>query len=178
MHSPEHCFTRFTADTSDYELPTQFTFPFYYTPHPLCVLAAKQLQQHLLAQTDFEHDFGLVNEETGRGKMFGVLLVKSPQGELGFLSAFSGKIADQNLIPGFVPPVYDMLTDEGFFRAETDAINAANAEYKTCAANPELADLKAQIQADRAAYQQEEQNKVFQQQPAGLLLNLSCFFSW
>ncbi|EDM57212.1 pseudouridylate synthase, 23S RNA-specific, partial [Vibrio parahaemolyticus AQ3810] len=159
MHSPEHCFTRFTADTSDYELPTQFTFPFYYTPHPLCVLAAKQLQQHLLAQTDFEHDFGLVNEETGRGKMFGVLLVKSPQGELGFLSAFSGKIADQNLIPGFVPPVYDMLTDEGFFRAETDAINAANAEYKTCAANPELADLKAQIQADRAAYQQEEQTQ-------------------
>lgn len=160
MHSPEHCFTRFTADTSDYELPTQFTFPFYYTPHPLCVLAAKQLQQHLLAQTDFEHDFGLVNEETGgRGKMFGVLLVESPQGELGFLSAFSGKIADQNLIPGFVPPVYDMLTDEGFFRAETDAINAANAEYKTCAANPELADLKAQIQADRAAYQQEEQTQ-------------------
>lgn len=112
MHSPEHCFTRFTADTSDYELPTQFTFPFYYTPHPLCVMAAKQLQQHLLAQTDFEHDFGLVNEETGRGKMFGVLLIESPQGELGFLSAFSGKIADQNLIPGFVPPVYDMLTDE------------------------------------------------------------------
>ncbi|MEF1160043.1 pseudouridine synthase, partial [Vibrio parahaemolyticus] len=159
MHSPEHCFTRFTADTSDYELPTQFTFPFYYTPHPLCVMAAKQLQQHLLAQTDFEHDFGLVNEETGRGKMFGVLLIESPQGELGFLSAFSGKIADQNLIPGFVPPVYDMLTDEGFFRAETDAINAANAEYKTCAANPELADLKAQIQADRAAYQQEEQTQ-------------------
>lgn len=159
MHSPEHCFTRFTADTSDYELPTQFTFPFYYTPHPLCVMAAKQLQQHLLAQTDFEHDFGLVNEETGRGKMFGVLLVESSQGELGFLSAFSGKIADQNLIPGFVPPVYDMLTDEGFFRAETDAINAANAEYKTCAANPELAELKAQIQADRAAYQQEEQTQ-------------------
>ncbi|EPV8285481.1 pseudouridine synthase [Vibrio alginolyticus] len=159
MRSPEHCFTRFTADISGYELPTQFTFPFYYTPHPLCVMAAKQLQQHLLAQTDFEHDFGLVNEETGRGKMFGVLLVENPQGELGFLSAFSGKIADQNLIPGFVPPVYDMLTDEGFFRAETDAINAANAEYKTCAASPELADLKAQIQADRAAYQQEEQTQ-------------------
>ncbi len=159
MHSPEHYFTRFTADISGYESPTQFTFPFYYTPHPLCVMAAKQLQQHLLAQTDFEHDFGLVNEETGRGKMFGVLLVESPQGELGFLSAFSGKIADQNLIPGFVPPVYDMLTDEGFFRAETDAINAANTEYKTCAANPELADLKAQIQADRAAYQQEEQTQ-------------------
>ncbi|ANQ28314.1 pseudouridine synthase [Vibrio natriegens] len=157
MHSPEHCFTRFTADISGYELPEQFTFPFYYTPHPLCVLAAEQLQQHLLTQSDFEHDFGLEDEQAGRGKMFGVLLVQNQQGELGYLSAFSGKIADQNLLPGFVPPVYDMLTDEGFFRAETDAINAINAEYKQCADNPELIELKAEIQADRTSYQQEEQ---------------------
>ena len=157
MHSPEHCFTRFTADISGYELPEQFTFPFYYTPHPLCVLAAEQLQQHLLTQSDFEHDFGLEDEQAGRGKMFGLLLVQNQQGELGYLSAFSGKIADQNLLPGFVPPVYDMLTDEGFFRAETDAINAINAEYKQCADNPELIELKAEIQADRASYQQEEQ---------------------
>lgn len=157
MHSPELCFTRFTADISGHKLPEQFTFPFYYTPHPLCVLAAEQLQQHLLTQSDFEHDFGLEDEQAGRGKMFGVLLVQNQQGELGYLSAFSGKIADQNLLPGFVPPVYDMLTDEGFFRAETDAINAINAEYKQCADNPELIELKAEIQADRASYQQEEQ---------------------
>lgn len=156
MHWPEHCFTRFTADISGYELPEQFTFPFYYTPHPLCVLAAGQLQRHLLTQNDFEHDFGLDNEQAGRGKMFGVLLVQNQQGELGYLSAFSGKIADQNLLPGFVPPVYDMLTDEGFFRTETDAINAINAEYKQCAGNPELIELKVEIQADRTTYQQEE----------------------
>lgn len=156
MHSPEQCFTRFTADISGYDLPAQFTFPFYYTPHPLCVLAAEQLQQHLMTQTEFEHDFGLEDEQNGRGKMFGVLLVRNPQGELGYFSAFSGKIADQNLLSGFVPPVFDMLTEEGFFRGETDAINAANAEYKAFAANPELAQLKAEIKADREAYQQEE----------------------
>ncbi len=157
MLSPEPCFTRFTADISGHMLPEQFTFPFYYTPHPLCVLAAEQLQQHLLTQSDFDHDFGLEDEQAGRGKMFGVLLVQSPQGEIGYLSAFSGKIADQNLLPGFVPPVYDMLTDEGFFRAETNAINAVNAEYKQFLANPELAALKAEIEADRSAYQQEDQ---------------------
>ncbi|MGI9948850.1 RluA family pseudouridine synthase [Vibrio hyugaensis] len=156
MHSPDQCFTRFTADISGYELPAQFTFPFYYTPHPLCVLAAEQLQQHLTTQTDFEHDFGLEDEQSGRGKMFGVLLVRNPQGELGYFSAFSGKIADQNLLPGFVPPVFDMLTEEGFFRGETDAINTANAQYKAFTAKPELAQLKAEIQADRDAYQQEE----------------------
>lgn len=68
MHSPGHCFTRFTADISGYELPEQFTFPFYYTPHPLCVLAAEQLQLHLITQNDFEHDFGLEDKQAGRGK--------------------------------------------------------------------------------------------------------------
>lgn len=156
MHLPEHCFTRFTADISGYDLPTQFTYPFYYTPHPLCVLAAEQLQQHLLSQTDFEHNFGSEGELAGFGKMFGVLLVKNPQGELGFFSAFSGKLADQNLLPGFVPPVFDMLTEEGFFLEESDAINTANAEYEAFSANPEMAQLKVEIQIDRATYQQEE----------------------
>lgn len=157
MHSPQHCFHRFDVAIEGYDLPEQFTFPFYYTPHPLCVLAAKQLQQYLETQTDFEHDFGLENQGSGRGKMFGVLLVHYPQGEIGFLSAFSGKIADQNLLPGFVPPVFDMLTKDGFFLGDAEEINKAYASYKTCAENPEIADLKAQIAAERAAYQKEEQ---------------------
>ncbi len=157
MHSSDACFTRFATDISGYDLPEQFTFPFYYTPHPLCVLAAEQLQQQLLAQTELDHDFGLDDAQAGRGKMFGVLLVQNSQGEIGYLSAFSGKIADQNLVPGFVPPVYDMLTDEGFFRGETDAINAVNAEYKQLSSSPELAALQAEIHTDRAAYQREEQ---------------------
>ncbi len=157
MHSPQHCFTRFNTAIEGYELPEQFTFPFFYTPHPLCVVAAEQLQQHLIAQTDIDHAFGVDNEVSGHGKMFGVLLVQNQQGEIGFLSAFSGKIAGENLLPGFVPPVFDMLTEEGFFRSESDAINSAYATYKAFAENPELAELNAQIQADRAAYHQEEQ---------------------
>ncbi|WP_394151551.1 pseudouridine synthase [Vibrio maritimus] len=157
MHSPQHCFNRFDVAIEGYELPEQFTFPFYYTPHPLCVLAANQLQQYLQTQTDFTHDFGIDDENQGRGKMFGILLVQNPQGEIGFLSAFSGKIADQNLLPGFVPPVFDMLTEDGFFREETNAITKALANYKTFANAPEIAILKEQITTERAAYQQEEQ---------------------
>ncbi|GAL28887.1 ribosomal large subunit pseudouridine synthase A [Vibrio variabilis] len=157
MHSPQHCFNRFDVAIEGYELPEQFTFPFYYTPHPLCVLAANQLQQYLQSQTDFVHDFGIDDESQGRGKMFGVLLVQNPQGEIGFLSAFSGKIADQNLLPGFVPPVFDMLTEDSFFREETNAITKALATYRTFANAPEIAILKEQITTERAAYQQEEQ---------------------
>lgn len=157
MHSPQHCFTRFNIAIEGYDLPEQFTFPFYYIPHPLCILAAEQLQQHLETQTDFEHDFGFENEDSGRGKMFGVLLVQTSQGEIGFLSAFSGKLADQNLLPGFVPPVFDMLKEEGFFLSENEAINTAHAAYKAFSENPELAALNAEIEADRTAYQKEEQ---------------------
>ncbi|NOI67373.1 RluA family pseudouridine synthase [Vibrio sp. 99-8-1] len=158
MHSPQHCFTRFNVAIEGYELPKEFTFPFYYTPHPLCVLAAEQLQQHLETQTDFEHDFGLESKKTGRGKMFGVLLVENLQGEIGFLSAFSGKIAEQNLLAGFVPPVFDMLTEKSFFLEETDAINKAYTDYNTLSQDPEIAELSAQIETERTAYEKEEQS--------------------
>ncbi|NRB24028.1 RluA family pseudouridine synthase [Shewanella sp.] len=172
MHSPEHCFTSFNASTSEYFLPERFTFPFYYEPHPLCLLAVSELQQHLDTQTDWQHDFGLpaakssalpevngaslnVDGSDALGKMFGVLLVKNQQGELGYLSAFSGKIADQNLLPHFVPPVFDMLAKDGFFIPEQDKINLINAEITALKHDPELARLHARLADETRLAQQQ-----------------------
>ncbi|HDZ3713139.1 TPA: RluA family pseudouridine synthase [Vibrio vulnificus] len=163
MHTPDPCFTPFTTVIDGYALPERFTFPFYYTPHPLCVLAAEQLQQHLLTQQEWQHNFGLLNgevvsdDESAIGKMFGVLLVENAQGDIGFLSAFSGKIADQNLLPGFVPPVFDMLAEESFFRRELSEITDINHQVKQLSQSAELAQLRQQIEADRQAYQAQEQ---------------------
>ncbi|EPR7135233.1 pseudouridine synthase [Vibrio vulnificus] len=163
MHTPDPCFTPFTTAIDGYALPERFTFPFYYTPHPLCVLAAEQLQQHLLTQQEWQHNFGLLNgevvsdDESAIGKMFGVLLVENAQGDIGFLSAFSGKIADQNLLPGFVPPVFDMLAEESFFRRELSEITDINHQVKQLSQSAELAQLRQQIEADRQAYQAQEQ---------------------
>ena len=156
MHHPLNLFTRFTSDIDHYSLPEKFTFPFYYQPHPLCVLAAKQLQQHLTTQQEWQHDFGVDGNETGTGKMFGVLLVKSPQGEIGFLSAFSGKIADKNLLPGFVPPVFDMLAEESFFRSDLASITEINSAVKEQQSNPRLAQLKQTLNQLEQDYQDEE----------------------
>lgn len=156
MHQPDQLFTRFHSPIEGYSLPEKFTFPFYYQPHPLCILAAEQLQQNLLTQQDWQHDFGLDSTKNGTGKMFGVLLVKSPQGEIGFLSAFSGKIADQNLLPGFVPPVFDMLTEQSFFRTELADITAVSDELKTHQTNPKLLQLREALKVNQAQYQQEE----------------------
>lgn len=156
MHHPLNLFTRFTSDIDHYSLPEKFTFPFYYQPHPLCVLAAKQLQQHLTTQQEWQHDFGVDGNDAGTGKMFGVLLVKSPKGEIGFLSAFSGKIADKNLLPGFVPPVFDMLAEESFFRSDLACITEINSAVKEQQSNPRLAQLNQALNQLEQNYQDEE----------------------
>ncbi|GAA5645971.1 hypothetical protein Vpro01_01723 [Vibrio proteolyticus] len=162
MPSPEQCFTRFQSDVSSIDLPERFTFPFYYQPHPLCLLAAGQLQQHLLTQTDWQHNFGLTETQGAVGKMFGVLVVKCPDGGLGYLSAFSGKIADQNLLPGFVPPVFDMLSRDGFFRTELADITAVSEQYQLAASNPEISRLEQELatQQQMAAQAIEAQRQI------------------
>ncbi len=159
MHQPENLFTRFNSDISHYSLPDKFTYPFYYQPHPLCVVAAEQLQQHLETQTDWQHDFGVDGNPQGTGKMFGVLLVQSPSGEQGYFSAFSGKIADQNLLAGFVPPVFDMLAEESFFRSELAQITAINEQVTQRKANPKLLQLKQTLNQYQTDYDHAEQTQ-------------------
>ncbi|MCQ1059298.1 pseudouridine synthase [Photobacterium sp. ZSDE20] len=152
MHATEHCFTPFTSSIEHFELPERFTYPFYYEPHPLCLVAAEQLQQHLETQTDWQHNFGLDGDtDNAIGKMFGVLLVKNQQGEVGFLSAFSGKVANQNLLPNFVPPVFDMLAEGSFFLSGQDKLNELSQQIKKLEANPDLATAKQALQEAQLA---------------------------
>jgi len=118
-------FIAFNKDISSISLPDKFTFPFYYEPHPLAILAMEQLQQYLMAETRLDHNFGLNKNQQGLviGKMFGVLVVKNPLGELGFLAAFSGKLANSNDHEYFVPAVFDLLETNSFFRKEEVVIN-------------------------------------------------------
>ncbi|WP_400261077.1 pseudouridine synthase [Sphingobacterium sp. SG20118] len=60
------------------------------------------------------------------GKMFGVLVVQDRNGNIGFLAAFSGKLAGKNDHRYFVPPVFDMLTDNSFFLLEEENLNQIN----------------------------------------------------
>nr|WP_294774795.1 RluA family pseudouridine synthase [uncultured Flavobacterium sp.] len=121
-------FIAFQQNISGIALPDKFTFPFYYEPHELSIIAAKELQNYLETQTDFEHNFGLNEAQDGLviGKMFGVLVVQNSQGELGYLWAFSGKLAQSNHHPLFVPTVFDMLQEDSFFKREEVILNEYN----------------------------------------------------
>lgn len=132
-------------------MPERFTFPFYYTPHPLCILAAKELQHHIKS-IDWQHDFGLSDTTAEAiGKMFGVLLVQNNKGEVGYLSAFSGKIADSNHHAKFVPPVFDMLTDGGFFREGQNELKQLSHHIKLLASNPEITLLEQALAVEQQA---------------------------
>ncbi|MCZ8168723.1 MAG: pseudouridine synthase [Flavobacterium sp.] len=127
MERPTH-FIPFSTPLEGIVLPEKFTFPFFYEPHALSRIAAKELQNYLEHQTDFDHNFGLDKHQKGPviGKMFGVLVVQTASGKFGQLWAFSGKLADQNHWPKFVPTVYDMLTEKGYFKKEERVLNAFN----------------------------------------------------
>jgi tRNA pseudouridine32 synthase/23S rRNA pseudouridine746 synthase len=121
-------FQHFKTDISEVQLPEKFTFPFYYQPHLIAEIATKEIQDYLETQSDFEHNFGLDKNQTDIpiGKMFGVLVVQNKQNEIGYLAAFSGKLADKSLPEKFVPPVFNMRTEGSFYikgEAEIDEVN-------------------------------------------------------
>lgn len=98
---------RFTTSITDIPLPERFTYPFCYTPHPLCILAAKEVQSYLTRQTAWK-------DELSQGKMFGVLIVQTEHGETGYLAAFSGILAGKNLHPFLFLPYMTCYSHKAF----------------------------------------------------------------
>ena len=43
-------------DSDGIELPSEFTFPFHYTPHPLTVKAAHEVQNYIASRTDWTEE--------------------------------------------------------------------------------------------------------------------------
>jgi len=121
-------FQKFKAPISEIELPEKFTFPFYYKPHYLAKIATKEVQEYLENQTDFTHNFGLSEDKTTLpiGKMFGVLVVKNNKNEIGYLTAFSGKLADKSLPDKFVPPVFNMRNHGSFYIKGEEEVTKMN----------------------------------------------------
>ena len=115
--------------STDIQAPERFTYPFCYEPHPLCVMAAKEVQAYIGSHAE-------IREDADKGKMFGVLVVEKPtpcvspplQGEsegVFFLAAYSGLLAGRNDWPFFVPPVYDAQQPDGHFKTTEREISLA-----------------------------------------------------
>ena len=104
---------------TDIQKPERFTYPFCYEPHPLCQLAAKEVQAYIASHAE-------IKEDADKGKMFGVLVVDTSEG-VSFLAAYSGLLAGRNDWDYFVPPVYDAQQPDGYFKTKEREISQTSA---------------------------------------------------
>lgn len=149
FHNSQNRITYFTDNVLHaIALPERFTFPFFYEPHPLTRIAATQLQEYLETEVSLDHNFGLDENQEGLaiGKMFGVLVVRDNNGKIGYLSAFSGKLAGTNQHSRFVPPVFDMLLENSFFLKEETFLNSLNDQLDHIATDPDYSALKNDLE--------------------------------
>ena len=113
--------------------PERFTYPFAYEPHPLCQLAAKEVQAYIGSHAE-------IREDADRGKMFGVLVVEesTANSPFYFLAAYSGLLAGRNDWEYFVPPVYDAQQPDGYFKTKEREISRISKDAKTAGDSKEL----------------------------------------
>ena len=150
-------------------VPKQFTYPFCYEPHPLCVAAADEVRRYLAQHPEW-HD------ELQRGKMFGVLIVdpsKSPlKGEtsypvsspfkrelervsLSFLAAFSGTLDGKTQHEYFVPPVFDLMAPGCYFQEEEAAISCINRQIEALQSTLQPSPLREKMSEELSAYREQ-----------------------
>ena len=145
---PYLCTMKFHPVVSEHSLPVRFNNPFDYEPDALCRAAVKQLQANLPI-TPIE------------GKMYGVLIVER-NGEIGYLQAYSGQIADEG--EDFVPTVFDYLQSDGYFKiheAEITQLNQQITQLKASTAYQQALNSLKMIQ-QKAEKDIEEARKVMQ----------------
>jgi tRNA pseudouridine32 synthase / 23S rRNA pseudouridine746 synthase len=159
------CFISFQMLSNEMELPEKLTFFQNETPHPLCLLACKQLQDQIAAKNDWHHNFGLMDGQDGPviGKMFGVLVVQNDKNEVGYIAGFSGKIAGGYHHEGFVPPVFDSLTEGSFLNVGMTRLTAINREIAELMDSENLLDhAKAdELKETRKSHSIQLQNQLF-----------------
>lgn len=112
--------------------------PFCYEPHPLCLEAANEVREYLKQHPEW-------HEEIQAGKMFGVLVCEDEEGQLGFLTAYSGQIGGREDWPWFVPAVFDYLQPTGYFKQEEARITAINHQVNTLETSISYISLKDEV---------------------------------
>ena len=159
----EKCGTPLNAELRS-SLPDTFTNPFSYSPHPLCEEAMMEVCSYLNSNSRISA-LGLL----GDGKMFGVLIAESAEGELGYLAAYSGVLDYLNTPspldmelgigkveePFFVPPVYDLTSQESFFPAEEREITSLNGYISDLVHDSFAQGVSERMEEIKAAYKAE-----------------------
>ena len=148
----EDVVTYFAPQPAPTEVPVRFASPFALgPPHSLARRAAEELQR-FLRQGSLPDGISLGGlDRPGRGKMFGVLVVKAPDGRIGYLRGFSGMLDDRWWIDGFAPPLFDPAARDAFWPAGEAELRALDDRLAELIASQEAAaaGMRARHEANR-----------------------------
>lgn len=139
----------------DSALPSRLNNPFDYEPHALCRQAAQEVMAFVESQP-------VLLADAQKGKMLGVLVVATEEGETGYLAAYSGLLAGRNDWPFFVPPVYDAQQPDGHFKQTERRISALNREIEALDSTDNQENQERQAQKDRLRQQRKALSEELQ----------------
>lgn len=126
-------FHTLSTPDADKRKAKSFNNPFYYTPSPLAQQAAELLQASLPTLSE--------------GKMFGVLIVEK-DGQTGYLQAYSGQLEGMNE-EAFVPPIFDYLQPEGYFKTKEKEISLINQKINDISSSDEYRRARKELESLR-----------------------------
>ncbi|WP_338279244.1 RluA family pseudouridine synthase [Corallococcus caeni] len=124
-------------------MPGAFPSPFDAVgPHALARRAAESLQATLREGFIAPGLPSALLQGPDGGKMFGVLVVRKPDGTFGVLRAFSAMLAGRWDVPGFVPPVFDREARARVEPVADTTVKALLARAEAWSASEELRRLR------------------------------------
>ena len=141
----ETCFIPFNTEVKPFLIPKQLNSPFGLNPPEICKIAAQEVQDFITKNQDkWQHNFGLNKKEApfGKGKMFGVLVVRNKEDKLGYLCTFSGKLNDVPHPPEFVPSLFDISTNDYFINKGMTELTAIGNQIKALEATKSMLEIE------------------------------------
>jgi tRNA pseudouridine32 synthase / 23S rRNA pseudouridine746 synthase len=154
-----HCFSPFSSTILPEIVPQYLNNPYELAIPAICIIAANELEHFLVDnKASVNHDFGMDAHSESKGKMFGVLVVRDSDGELGYLCTFSGKLSDEPHHPKFVPSLFDISTDDFFINKGMTELTEMSDKLKL---------LNDPLEIERLKQERKTKSMVLQQQLFG-----------
>jgi tRNA pseudouridine32 synthase/23S rRNA pseudouridine746 synthase len=144
---------QFGSQPQPNEIPAEVCDPFTNSNPPAIARHAAAVLQEELRGGEIAR---LVDEDRrGRGKMFGVLVVRDVEGQYGSLRGFSGMLGGQWRIPGFVPPLFDQQARDSFWLRGEEELYELERRQQDLRGGEHIEALRSELAAVREAQQEE-----------------------